>query len=274
MFCAIVVNMIQPGEKFTVHDLKRSVREVCSTDILQHVNRQYPANGVIMGNNIFIPAEQTPSQYAIESLGAWGDTPSSAMALDTQLKKHGFKTTYKFAHKYNTPGLSNEQIINDAYQLEWFKQIYETTQPAPGHEKPFLDTITNAFRISYYYAQYLWACNSRECRDIAQQLNTPAPEQWDQITSTILGTGFQFHPTDVYEYAINHINPAMTREQRSTSRATQQDFKDNMMKNHGIDTGCLVLSKQNRDKLNKIVTKTDTSYWIQLIEKVLAPHHR
>ena len=40
-----------------------------------------------------------------------------------------------------------------------------------------------------------------------------------------------------------------------------------MMNQYGLDTGCLVLSPQSREKLTKIVTHTDTPYKRQLLEQ-------
>lgn len=47
----------------------------------------------------------------------------------------------------------------------------------------------------------------------------------------------------------------------------QLEFQKWCKNNYGIDTGCLVLSNDNMEKLRKILTKTDTPYPIQVLRK-------
>ncbi len=268
--------MIKQGDKFTSKDLQQSMQELCGHDIRKYLNNSKTNVSVLicMCDYGITPLACTPDEYADLCIRAYKDTPSSAIKLDTQLHDKGFKTTYKFSYNYRTGGLAPQQIIHDAYCLDWFHQIYNTTTPRTKYTKEYFDLINDAFRLSYYYAQYLWAGNPHACREIAQQMCMPGPEQWPQIIGAILGIGFQFHPADVYEYSIEHANPALSKKQFNARYSEQLKFKNHMMENYGIDTGCLVLSPQNREKLNKIVSRTDLPYYLQVIKNLISWHNR
>jgi hypothetical protein len=260
--------MIKQGDKFTNINLIQSVHEVCNYDIIKHINTNQPCNAVlILGNDIITPTRIHPEAYADMSIKKYNDIPSSATNLDKQLRTRGFKTTHKFSYKYNTGGLSNFGIIHDAYKLEWFKTIAILCTPRPGHDNKFYKMIDDAFRLSYYYAQYLWAQNPRACTGIANALRNPSIKNWDQITSAILGIGFQFHPDDIFEHAVHHLNPKLSNKEFNKRHSAQHEFKNIMQEKYNINTGCLVLSPQSRDKLQKIVTGTDTPYYKQIIQQ-------
>jgi hypothetical protein len=262
--------MIQTGQKFSATDLQQSLQEVLVYNIREYIDINKTPYGIIMGDTAMLPFQQTPISYAKICIDTYSDTPSSATALDRQLKQRGIKTTYRFSYDYNTGGLDHDKIVRDAYCLGWFLKIAETTTPHEKYEKEYVNAINDAFKLSYFYAQYLWAQNPVVCHNIATKLYNPKASQWNQIIGAILGIGFQFHPLDVYEFAIEHINPNITKEQFETHYAQQQEFKTTIMERYNIDTGCLVLSARNREKLTKILTKTDTPYFLQLLKKFLS----
>ena len=253
--------MIKSGDKFTVIELQQSVNEVVNTDISAHTQ-------------VFNTLKLTPQDYATFKIGQYADVKSSATKLDDQLKKRGFKTTFRFSYNYKTPGLTSEQIVNDAYKLEYFQNLMLNFSPKEGHTEKLCEIINNAFRVSYYYAQYLWACNPTVCGNLTKALKYPGPQQWTQIISTILGIGFNFHPNDVYEFAIEHMNPSATKQEFDRRYAEQLEFKQLCRNGYGIDTGCLVLSPENRIKLYKILAKSDTPYLIQVLQNLLKKKHR
>lgn len=261
--------MIKPGQKFTARDLHNSVDEVCNRDIKKFITPEN-STGVVVGDTIMIPAEMTPYEYAFVCANENNASQSSARDLEEQLRKRGAKTTRRFSYDYNTGGIPNDKIIKDAHCLEWFKQIHVYAHRNYKNAKEmdeYTDIIHDAFRLSYYYAQYLWAANPQACRDISNALRYPYHTQWKQITGATLGIGYQFHPDDVYEFAINHMNPNLTHKQRDARYADQLTFKQLMQDQYGVDTGCLVLSPQSREKLTRIVTHTDTPYKRQLLEQ-------
>ena len=63
---------------------------------------------------------------------------------------------------------------------------------------------------------------------------------------------------------MNFNNPNLNDAEMRAERQKQQVFKD-WCARYGVDTGCLVLSDAHRDKLRKIITKTDTPYFLQLL---------
>lgn len=261
--------MIQTGQKFSATDLQQSLQEVLDYEIQEYIDTKETSDVIIMGDTAMFPFKQTPTDYAKICIDTYSDIPSSAIALDQQLKQKGFKTTYKFSYKYNTGGIKHDIIIRDAYCLGWFLKVAETTAPQEKYEKEYFNAINDAFKLSYFYAQYLWAQNPTVCNDTAKKLYNPKVSQWNQIISTILGIGFQFHPLDVYEFAIEHINPNITEGQRETRHTQQEKFKNTIKEQYDIDTGCLVLSPQHREKLTKILTRTDVPYFLQVLGKFL-----
>ncbi|MBD5391367.1 hypothetical protein HDR66_01015 [bacterium] len=259
--------MIRQGDKLTPDNLHASVREVCNYNIRKFVNERFSDDGIIIGRYMCVPHEFTPDEYADMCIAAYADIPSSAISLDNQLADHGFKTAYRFAHNYITPGFSSTQIVRDSYRLEWFLQLFETVTPYEKYVTEFDAMMSDAFALSYYYAQYLWAQNPHACNAIARKMQMPDPSKWKSILGAIQGIGFQFHPLDVYDFAVEHTNPELTKQQFKARYAEQKEFKDNMMNDFGIDTGCLVLSPKNREKLRKIVTGTAAPYWVQILQE-------
>jgi len=258
--------MINAGDKFSVIDLQQAVHEVCDYDILKYVDKKLSSALVVIGDSIVSPIDYTPDRYADMRIRQFADIPSSAANLDRQLRDRGYKTTYRFSYNYKKGGLTSSQIVRDAYCLEWYMQIYNTAVLNSGCHKEYFTAMDNAFRVSYYYAQYLWAVNSQVCGDIARKLRMPDTSNWSQIISAILGIGFKFHHKDILEF----IAPCQ-QDKRYTE---QLAFKKDMIDNYGIDTGCLVLSPENREKLQKIVTRTDTPYYLQVIKNLNPFRHR
>ena len=233
--------MIQNGDLFTVNDLKESVRQV--TDGL------YPGRA------------ELPAQYADRQIELYADIKSSAANLDKSICDAGFKTTYRFQYDYNIPGLTHDEIVKDAYKLEYFYKI--GCDLARKNKNVYANRrMDDAARVSYYYAQYIWAANPVARFDYAKKLDMYM--DWGRVLCFLLGVGFKFHPRDVYEFVMNFNNPNLNDAEMRAERQKQQVFKD-WCARHGVDTGCLVLSDANRDKLRKIITKTDTPYFLQLL---------
>lgn len=266
--------MIHQGDRFTYLDLQQSMREICEYDMRKYMGRGHLNIGVAVGDSFIVPGRCTPDEYAATCMRAYGNIQSSATNLDKQLRDMGFKTTYRFSYKYNNGGLAPEQIIHDAYCLDWFQSLARTATPHAKYKAQYFAVLQDAFSLSYYYAQYLWAQNRGVCDNIAKQLSRPDMPQWSQIIGALLGIGFRFHPADVYEYAIEHTSPNITKRQFDARYARQSAFKQEMQDNYGIDTGCLVLSPQNQEKLRKIVTRTDTPYYIQVLRNLVSGHNR
>lgn len=51
-------------------------------------------------------------------------------------------------------------------------------------------------------------------------------------------------------------------------------FKNWYANKYNIDTGCLVLCPEHRTKLSKILTRTDTTYVIQLLRRLIPTNLR
>lgn len=236
--------MIQNGDLFTVFDLKESVLQVTES-----------------GGEYIKYANLTPKEYADKNIELYQDIKSSAMNMDNSLYKAGFRTTYRFSYDYNIPGLSYENVINDAYMLECFYKVACQWVQKTG-VFPQGKIFDDAARVSYYYAQYIWAANPRVRFDYAEKLNMY--RDWGRVLCFLLGVGFKFHPYDVYEFVMNYNNPNFNEAEMRAEREKQQVFKD-WCAQYGVDTGCLVLSDTHRDKLRKIIKKTDTPYFLQLL---------
>ncbi len=261
--------MIQTGDRFSARDLRQSVDEVVGAGLGAHIAHDKKGALFALADIVFDMLECTPDGYATKMIECYDDIKSSAVNLDKQLRDNGYRTTHKFSYDYFVPGFTSEQIVRDAYRLEYFKNLSSMVRARAGHKKEFEQIFQDAFRVSYYYAQYLWACNSRVCAKIAQELTCPGYENWGQIIGAILGVGFKFHPNDVYEFAIKHTNPNLSPDAFNARYIEQLNFKDLLMTDYGIDTGCLVLSPESRDKLTRIVTHTDSPYLIQVLRRAL-----
>lgn len=241
--------MIQNGDKFTVYDLRDSVVQVLGNDMRDHIH------------NI----KQTPDLYAKRQIAKYADIKSSAINLDTQLRDAGFKTTHKFSHDYNIPGLTFNNIINDAYKLEYFYNLATSPRLSIkfGHSNAVRRIFDDAARVSYYYAQYIWALNPKTCFDYATRFHMY--RDWGLVLSFLLGVGFQFHPRDINEFITHHNAPDKSKSEYDKMYNEQLVFKNWCANKYGIDTGCLVLCPEHREKLVKILTRTDTPYIIQLL---------
>ena len=262
--------MIEQGDKFTVRDLRQSVEEVLEKRNGIKVFAGTPPLYVLVGDTMVDLMHSLPQMYVKYSIECYDDIKSSALSLDKQLRKKGFYTTQKFSYNYVTPGLTSEQIVKDAYCLEYFQRLMQAPGVRRKHSQQMNQMIYDAFRVSYYYAQYIWACNPQVCGKIAKALSCPGVENWSQIIGAILGAGFGFHPDDVYEFSINHINPDTTKQAYDARYAAQKKFKDDIMAKYGIDTGCLVLSPESQKKLIKILSGAELSYFMQIVRRVFA----
>ncbi len=247
--------MIRDGDFFTVYDLRASVAQVTSVDMRKYLK-----------NTGFC----RPDEYAQKQMALYGDIKSSAAALDKQLKDAGFKTKYKFSYKYNIPGLTSEDIVQDAYKLEYFYllaigEIQGSVRP--GQQANVDKMLNDAARISYYYAQYVWKLNPESRFDYA--LRFDVQRDWGFVICFLLGVGFGFHPKDVYEFVINHNNPYLSQKQRDELYKKQLVFKNWCQNKFDIDTGCLVFCPEHQEKLRKILTKSDTPYLVQCVQDII-----
>lgn len=244
--------MIKDGDFFTVADLKKSVAQATGVDVQKYLKNRLVLN---------------PDSYAEQNIQLYADIKSSALALDKQLKDSGFRTKYKFSYDYNIPGLSYDEIVRDAYKLEFFYSLAvgDTKKKVkPESKKALVNAFFDAARVSYYYAQYIWATNPSSRFDYSQRFNPQ--RDWGFVISFLLGVGFRFHPKDVYEFVVNHNNPYLNQAQRDGLYAKQLDFKNWCMDTHKIDTGCLVLCAEHQEKLRKILNRTDTPYFVQQVQ--------
>lgn len=250
--------MIQNSDKFTLLDLRDSVRQVLGNDMREHIH------------NI----KQTPDLYAKRQIAQYADIKSSAINLDKQLRDAGFKTTHKFSYDYNISWLFYKDIINEAYRLEYFYNL--ATNPRLnikfGHRDAVRRIFDDAARVSYYYAQYIWALNPSARFDYATRFHMY--RDWGLILNFLLGVGFQFHPRDINEFITHHNAPDLSRGEYDKMYTEQLVFKNWCANKYNIDTGCLVLCPEHRTKLSKILTRTDTPYVIQLLRRLIPTHLR
>lgn len=251
--------MIQDGDLFSLKDLRDSVRQVTDIDLLY---RDWGA--------VFRGIKMTPDQYADKMIGLYADVKSSAVNLDRNLRDLGLYTTYKFSHEYNIPGLTYDEIVRDAYKLEFFYKLASSPLQihVPIRKSGVFDDVA---RVSYYYAQYIWAGNPLARFDYAEKLDVHF--DWGRVLCFLLGVGFKFHPRDVYEFVVVYNNPGLDEAGLRKKRQEQEVFKKWCAK-HGIDTGCLVLAPEHQEKLRKIITCTDTPYLIQCLQNMLKIHRR
>lgn len=258
--------MIKLGTRFSAIDLCQSIQEFRRIDLRPYFNATSLKSALIpTGKDTFASLyDLSPQSYATACINAY-DTPSSAKSLDAQIKAAGHKTTYRFSHKYNLPGLTPAQVVNHAYILEYFYQLYNhgvaLNKNTAKKCEPFLQ---NAAQHSYFYAQYIWATNPEARFDYATKLDMH--DNWREILTFLIGTGFEFHPKDVYEM-ISVMTTSGT--ERKKAYTEQRHFKNDMATKYNIDTGCLVLHPDSREKLTRIVTNTDTPYTAQRIEQAI-----
>ncbi len=247
--------MIKDGDLFTVYDLRESVAQVTAVDM-----RKYLKNADFGG----------AEEYAQKQMALYGDIKSSAVALDKQLKDAGYKTKYNFSYKYNIPGLTSEEIVHDAYKLEYFYSLAIGDVRGgvrPGRQAAVENVLNDAARLSYYYAQYIWKLNPASRFDYVQRFDVQ--RDWGFVICFLLGVGFGFHPKDVYEFVINHNNPYLSQKQRDELYKKQLVFKNWCQNKFNIDTGCLVFCAEHQEKLRKILTKSDTPYLVQCVQDVV-----
>lgn len=262
--------MIKNGDIFTHRELTESVDQITSADIRPHLVYDKSNIMYVDGDTFINLMDWTPESYAQYKIDTYADIPSSAVALDKSLRDNGFRTTYKFAHKYCIPGISPERVVRDAYKLEYFYKLATgPIQIRRGHKTPVQTKIDAATRHSYYYAQYIWSANPMARFDYAEKIHMY--RDWGLVLSFLIGTGYGFHPNDVYEFVMHHNDPKLTAAGRRESYERQLAFKNWCMNKHNVDTGCLVLSPEHQEKLRRILTRSDTPYAIQLIQKLFKP---
>lgn len=263
--------MIQNGDKFSAPDLLRSVDELRTRQTSQYM-LDHDRLHVLCDTNGAVHAitAMTPDTYADIQTTAY-NTESSAASLDDQLRRSGYKTTYRFAHKYHIPGIDKARIIQDAYRLEYFYTCFIARLEHNirlSDPRAFLRDCDDAARVSYYYAQYIWATNPCTRFDYAQRLDLY--QDWGLVLRFLLGTGFGFAPRDVYHFVTTHSYHGDDFDgAHAKSTREQLKFKNWCMDKYGIDTGCLVLHPDTMTKLRKILTNTDRPYAIQLALKYL-----
>ena len=247
--------MIQNGQKFNHYDLFQSVSEIMITDWKKFLHTPLPF--YFDDDKPQDLAKMGPLGYASLIIYSY-EHKSSAHYLDNQLKDKGYKTTYSFAHKYHIPEDLRSRILPDTARLSW---IYEICHH-PNLTKKEYDDLTpvfkNAANVSYYYAQLIWA-NDKEAKFNYHETLLPFRD-WDKTLDFLFGTAFEFHPKDVYKHITSF-------DVNGIEYKKQLVFKNWCKNNFDIDTGCLVLSDENMDKLRAILTKTDEPYIAQVIKK-------
>ncbi len=250
--------MIQNGDFFTVQDLIQAVAQVV----------EYDVKSCLAKNKNVDLLKMTPRDYAQKKIELYADIKSSAKYLDEQLKHKGFKTNYRFAYEYNLPQvLSTDRVVFDAYQLEYFYKLAVSGLDVKPNRRQHLNKIyDDAARVSYYYAQYVWALNPGAVLGLNNYLDMY--RHWGFVLSYLLGVGFNFHPKDVYEFVVNHNNPGLVSVQREELYNKQLVFKNWCAGRYGIDTGCLVLCPEHQEKLRRILTGTDAPLYVQKLKSV------
>lgn len=253
--------IIKDGDKFSVADLREMVDYFTSRPI------QSCFVDVGSGHQERLLTNITPKEYEDNQFALYGKTGSSARDLDKNLRDNGYKTTYKFSYDYSIPGLTNEEIIRDAYRLEYFyKLALRLPRIRRGQFKRIEKIIDGAARSSYYYAQYIWAANPNVKFDYPQRFDVY--RDWGLVLSFLLGVGYQIHPKDIYEFVTHHNDMSLSRADLDLIYKKQEVFK-NWCAQRGIDTGCLVLCPEHQRKLCKILTKKDIPYWVQKLQQLL-----
>lgn len=254
--------MITENQKFTDQDLFQSIDELASADIGQYVST--PLMYSFNGTDVFDLRKISPTKYTEIALAAY-DIPSSAHHLDKQIKDKGYRTTYKFSYKYNMTPQMRQRITSDAYKLQYFFEIFNHPNLPRNevvHDKQFEEVILNALRVTYWYAQYIWANNP----GVYDYSNLAPDKDWFHILMFVIGAGFEFHPLDIkYHEKVFYNNHC--RNQNEYTKQTV--FKKWCKRKYDIDTGCLILSPENMEKLRKILLRQDTPYVIQIIKKYL-----
>ena len=237
--------------KASANDLRRAVREVVYTDIREHIHN----------------LKSTPAEYAKKQIKMYSDVKSSAVSLDQQLRDKGFKTTYRFAYNYNLSWIGSDEVVWDAYRLEYFYNL--AVRPANikfGHKEQVYKILDEAARVSYRYAQYVWQNNPKACFDYDKRLDVY--KDWGFVLDYLLGVGFQFHPNDINEYITNHNAPGLSQEQYNALYQRQLVFKNWCKRKYDIETGALVLCPEHQEKLRKILMRTDVPYVVQCVKSL------
>ena len=248
--------MIHNGQLFNEEDLYQSVFEVLASDWrpLLKTELRYSYDDKTFHDL----KEVGPIKHSILEANR-NEYPSSARNLDKQLKEKGYKTTYSFSHKYHISQKMRSRIFADIARLDWFFQVYKHPALKPTERAKMAKIFEDASNVSYYYAQLIWANNPDAKFDYPKKL-VPFLD-WDRTLAFLYSVAFEFHPKDAH-YFITEYN-----SHNNIQYKNQLVFQNWCKNKFGIDTGCLVLSPENMEKLRKILTKTDTPYAIQLLQK-------
>ena len=246
--------MIQTGDIFNHNDLFSSVDELVGIDWKNTLKT--PLFLSFIDDQFYDLTQIGPIGYSDIMMHGW-DKESSAHDLDKQLKKSGYRTTFSFAYRYNLPKTMRYRIVTDTAKLDWFYQVWSHPNLTQKECEKMAVNFKNANSISYYYAQFVWANNQNAQFDYKTKLQPF--RDWEKILHFLYGTSFEFHPKDVYThlFEFDTKGPAYDKQKR---------FKE-LCEHYGIDTGCLVLSDEHMNKLDKILKKQDTPYLIQLFQK-------
>ena len=251
--------MITKGQMCGDQDFFQAVDELAVMNPGPEISK--PLNYFLLRNNDHLDLRTiTPEKYAEIMLNEF-PVSSSARTLDEQLKQKGFKTTYKFSYQYNMTPQMRERISHDGYVLEYFHEVsmHPNFPREEKYSKQFVQVIENAINVSYWYAQFIWANNP----NIYDYKNLDPVKDWYHILNFIIGASFEFHPLDI-QYHKNVFANSYCRNQ--AKYAEQIAFKNWCKKNYDIDTGCLVLSDTNMEKLRMILTKKDLPYFAQVLK--------
>lgn len=241
--------MITGNQKITDTDLFQSVNELAALNPGPEVSK--PLMYRINNNDCFDLRTITPEKYAEILLNEY-DVPSSARALDEQLKQKGFKTTYKFSYQYRMTPQMRERISHDGYVLQYFHEVsmHPNFPRGDKYTKQFEQGVLNALRVTYWYAQFIWMNNP----NIYDYKNLDPVKDWYHILNFIIGAGFEFHPLDI-QY---HKNVFANNHCRNEAEYNKKiEFKKWCKKQYDIDTGCLILSDINMEKLRMILTNQE-----------------
>ena len=183
------------------------------------------------------------------------------------MKDKGFRTTYKFSYNYNMTSQMHDRIVRDGWCLKYFHAI-ASHQNLPRneviHNKQFEQSILNAMLITCRYAEYIWA-NNPTAYDYTNLTKVATLSDWYHILNFVIGAGYEFHPLDI-KY---HEKVFVDDNHRYRDRYTEQiEFKSWCKEEHDIDTGCLILSPQNMEKLKEILTCQDTPHTVQIAQRL------
>lgn len=242
--------MIDPKQPFTEQDIFQSVDELAAVSMMQYISKPLKRS-INRGIDFFDLREISPTEYYEMIHDGYDDVPSSARALDQQLKDKGFSTTYKFSYDYKMSPQMRGRIVKDGWILTYFQDIFNHPD-LPRDEVVYNKQLLNALRVTYGYAQCIWA-NNPGVYDYTNLLNPSTG--WYHVLNFVIGAGYEFHPLDIkFHEKVFRNNYYCNKEECKKQRA----FKNWCKEQYDIDAGCLILSPENMEKLRKILTRQNT----------------